>query len=70
MSWHLLTVSFGNDKYKRGQSFLDELCSRVGLKHFSVGESALFKSDLYKDNKKWFSKKNNYGHFMETILHP
>ena len=63
MSWNLLTVSFGNDKYKRGQSFLDELCDKSGLKHFAVGERTLHKSDIYKENKEWFAKENNYGHF-------
>ena len=63
MSWNLLTVSFGENKYRRGQSFLHKLCSKIGLNHFAVGEDSLFNSDLYKKNKKWFSKKNNYGHF-------
>ena len=63
MSWNLLTVSFGNGKYKRGQSFLDELCDKSGLKHFAVGERTLHRSDIYKKNKDWFSKENNYGHF-------
>ncbi len=63
MTWNLLTVSFGENKYRRGQSFLHKLCSKIGLNHFAVGEDSLFNSDLYKKNKKWFTKKNNYGHF-------
>ena len=63
MTWNLLTVSFGNNKYRRGQSFLHKLATKVGVNHFSIGEDSLFNSELYKENKKWFSKKNNYGHF-------
>ena len=63
MTWNLLTVSFGENKYRRGQSFLHKLCAKIGLNHFAVGEDSLFNSDLYKKNKKWFTKKNNYGHF-------
>ena len=63
MAWHLLTVSFGDNKFRRGQTFLHKLCGKFGLNHFAVGEDSLFGSKLYKENKKWFTKKNNYGHF-------
>ena len=63
MAWHLLTVSFGENKFRRGQTFLHKLCGKFGLNHFAVGEDSLFGSSLYKENKKWFTKKNNYGHF-------
>ena len=63
MTWNLLTVSFGNNKYRRGQSFLHKLATKVGVNHFSIGEDSLFSTELYKENKEWFSKKNNYGHF-------
>ena len=63
MSWNLLTVSFGENKYLRGQIFLHKLCTKIGLNHFSLDQESLFNSKLYKENKKWFSKKNNYGHF-------
>ena len=63
MSWHLLTVSFGDNKFRRGQTFLHKLCGKFGLNHFAVGEDSLFNSKLYKENKKWFTKKNNRGHF-------
>jgi hypothetical protein len=63
MTWNLLTVSFGNNKYRRGQSFLNKLSKQLGVNHFAVDEESLFNSEIYKENEEWFSKKNNYGHF-------
>ena len=63
MTWNLLTVSFGNNKYRRGQSFLNKLSKQLGVNHFAVDEESLFNSEIYKENEEWFSKENNYGHF-------
>ena len=63
MTWNLLTVSFGNNKYRRGQSFLNKLSKQLDVNHFAVDEESLFNSEIYKENEKWFSKENNYGHF-------
>jgi hypothetical protein len=56
MTWNLLTVSFGNNKYRRGQSFLNKLSKQLGVNHFAVDEESLFNSEIYKENEEWFSK--------------
>ena len=44
MTWNLLTVSFGNNKYRRGQSFLNKLSKQLGVNHFAVDEESLPKN--------------------------
>jgi len=63
MTWNLLTVSIGDKKYQRGQNFLSKLARKSGINHLVFTENSLLGSSVYKENKKWFSKKNHYGWF-------
>ena len=63
MAWNVVTVAFGDKKYKRGQRFLDRHSQKCDANHFGYGESDLLKSDLYKQSPEWMSPENNYGWF-------
>ena len=63
MSWNLLTVAFGGDKYKQGQTFLNRQAEKSGLNHIAYTKDDIFESELVKENEEWFSKDNGYGWF-------
>mgnify|MGYP003318085373 CR=1 FL=1 len=63
MAWNVVTVAFGDKKYKRGQRFLDRHSQKCDANYYGYGESDLLKSDLYKQSPEWMSPENNYGWF-------
>ena len=63
MTWNLLTVSFGGDKYKQGQTFLNRQAEKCGINHIAYTYDDIFESKLVKENQEWFSKDNGYGWF-------
>ncbi len=64
MTWNIVTVAFGDKKYKRGQRFLDRHAQKCNANHFGYSETDLVESDLYTDiAPEWMSKDNNYGWF-------
>jgi len=63
MSWNLLTVAFGGNKYKKGQKFLDKQAEELGINHIAFSDKDLFESVLYKENESWLCKENGYGWF-------
>ena len=63
MTWNLLTVAFGGDKYKQGQTFLNKQAEKCGINHIAYTYDDIFESELVKENQEWFSKENGYGWF-------
>ena len=64
MTWNLVTVAFGDKKYKQGQRFFNKTSkSECDVNHIEYSDEDLFKSELYKEYPEWMSAKNNYGWF-------
>ena len=63
MTWNLITVAFGDQKYKQGQRFLTKQASECNVNHIEYSDEDLFKSELYKEYPEWMSVENNYGWF-------
>ena len=63
MTWNVVTVAFGNEDFKIGQKFLEELSQKSEVNSISFGDDDLYGSDVYKENEKWFSEENNRGWF-------
>ena len=63
MTWNLLTVAFGSDKYKQGQTFLNRQTESCGINHIAYSKDDVFESELIEKNKEWFSEDNGYGWF-------
>ena len=63
MTWNVVTVAFGNEDFKIGQKFLEELSQKPEVNSISFGDDDLYGSDVYKENEKWFSEENNRGWF-------
>ena len=64
MAWNVVTVAFGDKKYKRGQRFLTRHSQKCDVDHIEYNELDLLESDLYNDiAPKWMSVENNYGWF-------
>ena len=63
MTWNLITVAFGDKKYKQGQRFLTKQASECNVNHIEYSDEDLFKSELYKEYPEWMSAENNYGWF-------
>ena len=63
MAWNVVTVAFGDKKYKRGQRFLNRHSQKCDANYFGYSEVDLLESDLYKQSPKWMSPENNYGWF-------
>ena len=63
MTWNLITVAFGDQKYKQGQRFLTKQASECNVNHIEYSDEDLFKSELYKEYPEWMSAENNYGWF-------
>ena len=58
MTWNLLTVAFGGDKYMQGQTFLNKQAEKCGVNHIAYKHDDIFESELVKQNEEWFSKEN------------
>ena len=63
MTWNLVTVAFGDQKYKQGQQFLTKQAKEYGVNHIEYSDEDLFNSELYKEYPEWMSAENNYGWF-------
>jgi len=63
MTWNLITVAFGDKKYRQGQRFLTKQAKECDVNHIEYSDQDLFKSELYKEYPEWMSPKNNYGWF-------
>jgi len=64
MTWNVITVAFGDKKYKRGQRFLTRHSRKCGVNHINYSEVDLLESDLSKEvAPEWMSADNNYGWF-------
>ena len=63
MTWNLITVAFGDQKYKQGQQFLTKQAKEYGVNHIEYSDEDLFNSELYKEYPEWMSAENNYGWF-------
>ena len=63
MTWNVVTLSFGDEKYKKGQKFLTGRCKLSGVNHITYDENDFYSSEIYTENKEWFSKDNGYGWF-------
>ena len=46
MTWNLLTVSFGGDRYNQGQTFLNRQAEKWGINHIAYGYGDIFESKL------------------------
>ena len=70
MTWNLVTVAFGDKKYKQGQHFLTRQAKDCNVNHIEYSDDDLINSELYKEYPEWMSAKNNYGWFTwETIFY-
>ena len=63
MTWNIVTVAFGDKKYKKGQKFLDRHSQKCDANFIGYTDVDLLESDLYKQNPEWMSSENNYGWF-------
>ena len=63
MTWNVVTVAFGDKKYKKGQKFLDRHSQKCDANFIGYTDVDLLESDLYKQNPEWMSSENNYGWF-------
>ena len=63
MAWNVVTVAFGDKKYKRGQRFLNRHSQKCDVDHIGYTEVDLLESDLCKEASEWMSVENNYGWF-------
>ena len=63
MTWNLVTVAFGDKKYKQGQHFLTRQATECNVNHIEYSDIDLLESQLYKEYPEWMSAKNNYGWF-------
>ena len=61
MAWNVVTVAFGDKKYKRGQRFLTRHSQKCDVDHIGYTEVDLLESDLYKQSPERMS--DNYGWF-------
>ena len=57
MTWNLITVAFGDKKYRQGQRFLTKQAKECDVNHIEYSDQDLFKSELYKEYPKWMSPK-------------
>ena len=46
MAWNVVTVAFGDKKYKRGQRFLTRHSQKCDVDHIEYNELDLLESDL------------------------
>ena len=63
MTWNLVTVAFGDKKYKQGQHFLTRQAKDCNVNHIEYSDIDLLESQLYKEYPEWMSANNNYGWF-------
>ena len=63
MTWNLVTVAFGDKKYKQGQRFLTRQAKESNVNHIEYSDIDLIESELYKEYPEWMSADNNYGWF-------
>ena len=55
MSWNLVTVAFGDKKYKKGQKFLENQAKTWKVNHIGFDETDLQVG--YTDLHEWFAWK-------------
>ena len=53
MAWNVVTVAFGDKKYKRGQRFLNRHSQKCDVDHIGYTEVDLLESDLCKEASEW-----------------
>ena len=53
MTWNLVTVAFGDQKYKQGQQFLTKQAKECDVNHIQYTDDDLLKSELYKEYPDW-----------------
>ena len=61
MTWNVITVAFGDKKYKRGQRFLTRHSRKCGVNHINYSDVDLLESELYEHAPEWMA--DNYGWF-------
>ena len=68
MTWNVITVAFGDKKYKRGQRFLTRHSRKCGVNHINYSDVDLLESELYEhapavldDFDFWFDFKTYLG---------
>ena len=49
MTWNLVTVAFGDKKYKQGQRFLTRQAKESNVNHIEYSDIDLIESELYKE---------------------
>ena len=50
MTWNVVTVAFGDKKYKKGQKFLDRHSQKCDANFIAYNDVDLLESDLCKQN--------------------
>ena len=61
MTWNVVTVAFGDEKYIKGQNFLKKQSENCNVNFIGYNETDLKESELCKEYPKWMS--DNHGWF-------
>jgi len=61
MTWNLVTFAYGGKLFKNYQNYISDTAESRGLKSFRYDPSDLEETEIYKENKDYFTEDNKYG---------